>query len=611
MWYETWARYSNIGILVVLAFVLPLPPQVGGVLVALSFGIALFPMSISLARSGTSVQFFRATLFGVPFFLAACISMFFAGVSLGALFGIGFQWGTIGSAALFALAIGSGAFADSAGKMLFLYGIEAVGIVCVLAGVLLFAGILDPALLSTYWHGITLALGASIIVGAVLCDIETKLPRRILHAIVAACSVVAMQLFFDSAIAVVVLAVTAVYAGQRLIRTRLQVSFLPIAAGAVVAVIGLAILLGIRAPLLPLEGNVRPSLSASEHVIGSAFRDSLSNTLIGLGPMSFAQGWNLYRSASVNTSSRWDYTPATSYSTFAALPVEFGLVGLLLFFMFPAVLVWRNMRRIEMPDTEDVQKWDEPLAMLSIYCFAVAFVYPVGPQVLLAGMVSLVASSRFFPPPGNAKSYTNSCKATFCVAAAVCACIVGLTLIRVSGHQILAEWNHLRGTVLIAGSSGQGLIALDRAARLWGAPPYLHDASEAYATEAVTLRQNGGAIAAENVQRYAARAQELAVAADIGSKDFDSTLYNAALHIQFAEKGIVGLEDAAENSVLGSLDKAGTLAPTRPDAQYWRARLALVQGDTTAAKEALDKALELKADYKDAVELLNSLAAEQ
>src|SRR3989338_4556572 len=139
--------------------------------------------------------------------------------------------------------------------------------------------------------------------------------------------------------------------------------------------------------VLPVSSlEVRPGLSATMDVIGSARGNSLKNMLVGTGPSTFGPGWLAYKPAEVNQTPFWNLDFNVGYSVLAT---AFGTVGLLgalawlipLFLLIAAVV--RAARVASLSREERVVA--TLLALGSLFLLATVVLYVPSQNIIILG----------------------------------------------------------------------------------------------------------------------------------------------------------------------------------------------------------------------------------
>lgn len=575
-----------------------------GILSAATLGIAyiLAGTTLLFGFEGHKKPFLLSSLLGVPLLMVGIVSAFSTHslVTFTSFFGQGFEFGSLGSFVLIASTIALCVYTLRNVATAFLAVISLVSAVVSLCAIFLWLGVSLFAPLTTLGTQLPFFLCAAALTTALLFD--SRQPYRFTYAVVSALSFVGFFIFFNPVPAYVgigVVLVNIVYSFRA--ERRLSVATFPYATAAVGVALFLSSVFGSHAPQVAVPLDIRPSLLATEYIIGPEYLSSIRTALLGTGPDSLSYAWNLYRPVEFNAGSRWNVTPDLTFSSAMTLAIEVGILGLCAFLLLPLVVLLRIIS--VNPHRAGVL---EALYTLALFAFGSAILYSVDLPLLLIGAAALGLSFSEGHTEPRAASPGGRSSWIFRLVAAVLIS-TGISFALIASLQGGAAHYATQGQTMLDKNNPDGASVLfDRAGTLWPAAPYLRGASISYARKLFGRLEVGGALASDPV---AARAEadtavmlaERATAAD--ARDFGLWLYKGSLYtslIQFE------YPDSKENART-SLGRAGLIAPKRPDVLYMRALLELALGNPQLAREDVQKALKLKSDYGDALELLQAL----
>ncbi len=605
--------------MLVVALFLPMP--FAGSLVAIGAATFLLLMSVSFLKNNNPMAVLIAMSAAMPLVLLAVVSFVVSGYSLRAFLGNGFEWGTLGSFFLLALSLGVG-----------VYGARTLG------RILMPSLVLCVVFLGTYismsWMGmiqaieltsvVSFAVALTTFVSALYSDYSVIIWKSVLYAVASVVSFVIFVLLFSREAALASLCASLLVVGyawrNRALSGR---SILPLTSIFAILLVGL-LSFGFLKSIVPISDETRPSIINNTQVIGIAYDSSFAITFVGIGPNSFPFAWNRYRAETFNKSNFWNFTPQRSYSSLIQLPLETGLLGVL-FFALLFINVLKRPMYVKQPtnlvDTDLVGS--ASLLGVAVFCLAAAALYPVGTAYLFLAGVAFAAYSIRRYSLGECIQSLSVSRRILGIAIAVLLVCVGVYVAQIAGRQIIAAYNHSQGVALAtSGDYDKAVKYLSKAAKAWSSAEYNHDASVAYVSKANALLKNNGGFSTTGVIQYDfSRAQELAgyaIAAE--SKDFEAWLYRANLNIQLAQAGIEGSLDSIwapyeKNVPKGVEEKTAReaivvmkqLSPSRPDPYYLDARLSMIHSDYIGARALLERALELKPNYMEALEALKSL----
>lgn len=575
-----------------------------GATIAICFGVGLLASALWYLRDTAAQELLPPLVVVLPGALCIFIAVFsliLSGVPLGVQLGAGFEMGTLGSYALFVIAslIGAAVCIRRASLMLILLEVASVVGTFVVIGVWL--KLLPSVLLSFADFQLGLFFCAIALMAAVLFDITVSSWPRLWHVAVALLSVTgALLLFVPEMVFLVVGAALLygifVYMPEALRARRARV---PLAALAIILVIVFAFLFGYRnTSISHITPSVRPSLRATQIVVGAAYAQSLPTALLGTGPASFSNAWNAYRPTEFNSTPLWNATPTTGYSTILTEALEVGLLGFAAIFLLPLVLLVWQVRKNFLDARSVGTAPAHGMLLLTLWCALLS--YPTTTMLFvlwgltIGGVIACSTSRRAVGKSAATHTY---------VAALA---LVGALCLGIGGLQLWAAWYDWQGLQSEKKSLPEAVVKVERAARIWGG-------TTLYQKHLAVLSTRSGALisqkrplpaAAESMGdefNRASTAIDIAVSRD--PENIESLILKLTVYLTWAELGVESAASRAEETIPSLL---GVRTP-RPDVFYLIARLRLVEGNREAAREALVQALRLKSDYKEAQDALRAI----
>lgn len=573
---------------------------------ALGIAIALTVIGTLLILEGSVLPLVRIRLVqwaGIPLLAAAAVSLLWNHGGSAAVFGANTETRTLGMYALFTVAIFIGAFATRQSARVFIYCIEASGVLLSFVGIAAVVGVLPTTLLTESWVGIGSVLCLAALVAALESDSEKRLRYRILHGTIAAFTWVGALCLFVSGAACIAAGFALGCACFRIIqRPSISIVFVPIASILLALAFALPPILGMRMPLAEVQPAVRPSFFLSGLIVGPFYADSPANAFVGSGPATFPETWNQYRAIELNASSLWDYTPESADSELMTLAVELGLIGLAALLIIPYT-IWRRYRM--RPTIEHEAAAPDAMVIVPLFFLALACAYPFTvPLYLLLGLSLGVALGGSDVALSRAEK-----RAERYVAFAIALCMVGAgvgTFAITRVQAIGAHRAHKAESLLARGDLSPGIDLLERAIAAWRAPEYLQRLALAYAQRAARAASEAPAEAGL-IQQDLDRALAFADGAvDLQPRSFNTWVFRGSLYLALSE---LGVDETAEKA-LESFKSAQLFAPTRPDVPYFIARSYRALGEPSEAQAALLRALELKPDHEDSLKLKALLEAQ-
>ena len=581
--------------------------QQQGILVAVAFGIACCLIA-AMYILGENISFHPAALLGVPLLIIAAVSNIQTPGFIQSVFGNGFELGTVGSFALFAGAVAFGVLGRRATVRVFLTAFVGAGAFASLGAVLLRLGfdVLEP--FGELWLYTSFMFCSAALVAAILIDAERNAWYRISYAAALLSLLAGVAVFFDPTIAGIGIGVLAAFVVATFtIGKTSDYSRAPLAAICMMLTLAAFLAFGLSAPPITGTGNAYPSLLATEFIIEPVYTDSLKNVLIGAGPNSFSYAWGMYRPQEVNMTPLWNYGPTSSYSTAVTFTVTLGLLGLFALFLCPIVLIGTIFSQTDEKLREHIITADRggfgASFVLSLFLFISMFWYPVEVVALAVAGLSSGFSARFLfaaaPSSGKVSSWLRYVIVLGLIG-------VGGTFLWVSVRQFAGAWYHSRALSTLnadAQEAARAAALFEGAARMWPTSVYERDGSRAAFLEGLAIAYES----TKDIEAIRARVDTALRLADksvrTNPRDFDAWLSRAFLYTQLVPDGP---ESSAQNA-RESLERAGALAPTRPDVPYMQAVLEVRLGNAVKAREYLEQSIKLKPDYKDALELLQAL----
>lgn len=577
-----------------------------GIFFAAALGIAYVLTGIALAvglqRYEETIRFSIGSLLGVPLVVAGVASVFNAQdhFTLVGFFGQEFEFGSLGSFILIALTIALCTYATRNAASVFLMVFSVVAATVALCAILLWLGVSLLAPLATLGVGMSFFLCAAMLAAAALFD--SRQPYWIAYGAISVVSFAGFILLFNSAAAFVGIGVGIAYvlysfrSGEGL-----SLGTFPFATAAVGAVLLFSIVLGFDRPRIELPVDIRPSILATEYIIGPHYLGSPRAALLGTGPDSLSYAWNFYRPSQFNVGSWWEMTPDSAFSTAITLAIEIGILGLCSFLLLPATVLFRVVSA--RPHRSGIS---EVFYMLVLFAFGSAFFYSVDISLLLIGAAALgfsFSGESQLRPTGLSKAGVRR----IIIYIAILLVCVGITLVSVASLQKRASDYAAQGqAALDENSADDASLLFDRAISLWPTASYVRGASISYARKLFRRLESGGALHSGPVaaRAEADRAVMLAErATTIDARNYSLWLYKGSLYTSLIQFEYPDSKESAR----ASLRRAELIAPKRPDVLYMMALLDVAVGDLQSARENVQKTLTLKPDYPDALKLLRNL----
>lgn len=449
-------------------------------------------------------------------------------------------------------------------------------------------GFVPVASLATEWESVAFLLAGACSIAILAASVSPD-PQRIWHIALALLS--GFGIVILSLPAVMLAFELGVFAALLIAWRWRDARAIPlIVAGLLIAAVYLS---GVRAPLIPVEGTLRPSYSASSYLMTPLYFDDLHSMIFGTGIGSYGSMWNRNRPEVLNDSARWTDTPGTAVSTGMTLALEGGLLSIGAIILVFAVALGGVVSSAREEDTRHRAIASGALILIAgVACFS--FVLSA-PSFLLAMLVCGLAAS----PLGSSMLHLRSTQwrrvalGTFLL----CCVLVSLWLaVRLVFATQAESAGYARGR---AGAIQEAATLFNRAAGLWPTEIRYETAARTYAELVLSGESASTTADTELAKLYARRASVFA------PRSFDAQLEYGSIFTSLAQRG----DTSAITEARQALQVAHWIGPTRPDPLYIEAELDLLAGDAAAAHDALTEALRLKADYAEAQALLSSISA--
>jgi len=361
--------------------------------------------------------------------------------------------------------------------------------------------------------------------------------------------------------------------------------------------------------------EVRPSWSATLDIMKQSVKE---DPILGIGPNRFSYAWALYKPSPVNDTLFWNADFEQGIGTIPSFVVTVGVLGALLWILFLASFIRIGMRAVFVPRSE----MGTPTLLFgsflsAVYLFLAMFLYvPSAALVILAflfGGVTLGIIARENPAHDRQYVFSDNPRIGFISVLA----LVVVLILSIVGIYTLSQ--RFIGTAYV-GSATQSFAAGDiiateeKLSRAYALFP--HDSVARTQTEvAIVQIRNVLADTIGDDEVIRTRFQNtLSNALSLGKNAlaYDEKNYLNWVALGRVYEAIVPLNvDGAYENARAAYEKAETLNPKSPAMSLLRARLEVAHGDLRAAREYLEKAIEVKGNYTEAIFALSQLEAQE
>lgn len=354
--------------------------------------------------------------------------------------------------------------------------------------------------------------------------------------------------------------------------------------------------------------EVRPSMTASLDIVRNVWSSEL---LTGVGPNRYADAWRVHKSEAINQTIFWNSNFNTGHSFMMTQAVENGLLGVIAWLAFFALLIVSGVRTFLLT-TVPYKDTAYTLALVSfivgLFVWVSTFFVNIGVPVFLLGLActGLYIGLSFAIRPRQlfSLSLVNNQKLSFVVVATLV-----LTI-------IVVVWFLQQMTEQLSASTAQNRILSQSDVTVEEISQALSEVFTTYQNDTTAradallhIARMQQLISVENPtaeQQQAFQQSSVAainssnVAARIDPTNPDNWYTQARAYILLARAEVEGASERAQ----AAIDQLKQLDPKSPQPDYLAAELAVIASDAQAARAAATAAIQKKRDYTPALTLL-------
>ena len=363
-------------------------------------------------------------------------------------------------------------------------------------------------------------------------------------------------------------------------------------------------------PFISSFQEIRPSFRATMHAGLRLYDDSVSHALFGVGANRFSDVWALHRPPQINNSDLWRTDMMVGYgfipSTAIVLGVPFTLLLIILGVLgLGAVFEHRHLAL----ERRELLYLTGPI----LFFFFWLFVYVPHITVIVIGSLffGCVYGSLMAPCKRGSDQLTpfeNVSRVVLSLG------LVGIVIIF-----IWFSYTHLFALreakkaldVRIANEKNYSIQSDYLLSSISRAPIFdtLHSLIFLYEVEARTIIGRNPNSLSESEKMRASDIAGSAVATGNLLESIEPENYQSHIASGVARTiaGLLTADQAHINNALGSFDKARLLAPSHPLPYFMKAQTRFFLGDRDRAMEDIERALHLKPNYQEAIELKKQL----
>ncbi len=358
--------------------------------------------------------------------------------------------------------------------------------------------------------------------------------------------------------------------------------------------------------------EVRPSWGLTIDIAQNTFEDDL---ILGAGPNRFSNQWSLFKPVEINNTIFWNTDFNFGIGMIPTFALNTGLLGILAWSIFLLSFLYLGIRSIcTLKENTNNNYLIISIFLLSLYSWIVTFFYV--PNIVgfvysffLTGVFIAVAT-RMGIIKNYSFSFLNDPRISFVsVLALILLIIATISGVYMFAERYFATHKFSNGiTAFGVGNVEEAELNISRAADMIKSDEYYRALSE------IKIQKIGQVITQkENVGQDVIRAQFQSALGDAISSarnavEIDKTDYLNWLSLGKVYDAIVplGIDGAYENAFSAYMN-AVSLNPNSPFLQLTLARLELAKQNTSKAREYINKAIELKQNYTNAIFLLAQL----
>jgi hypothetical protein len=343
--------------------------------------------------------------------------------------------------------------------------------------------------------------------------------------------------------------------------------------------------------------DIRPSLSATMHVLGTTLRH---DPVLGSGEGRFGEVWNLHHSLGINQTQFWNNSFDSGYSLFTTIITTGGVaVGVsILGIIILSLVLGVRLFSYQFPDRFSrfiaVSAFIMFVAFVGLFLFSSPGIVLIVFGFLYLGVL-LGVSSLVGKIPVSTFNYLRDPRLSFfAILLIVVATMGGFTAAYFSGNRFASVMLYNRAITATTPESIQS--RLDRSLSLSQNDVYWRTRA-AFFVQQFSVAASGTSPDKTLLQNNFSQAEQSARAAVA----WDGTNANNWLILSQVYQLVASADTAdAYDAAKAAADQAQTLNPSNPFFALNQAHVALTKKDTTAALASIARAIELKADYLDA-----------
>ncbi len=354
--------------------------------------------------------------------------------------------------------------------------------------------------------------------------------------------------------------------------------------------------------------DIRPSFDATTHVMRASL---LQDPVFGAGAGRYGDVWNLFHPVAVNQTMFWNTSFDSGFSYVWSLATTNGIIVALLLLVAVILAIVQGFKLFNYQYPDRFSRFIAVTALIMLIAF-LTLILLASPGIvligygfmylgLLVGVSTLVGKTKL-----KTLNYLRDPRLSFfAILLLVVAAMVGFSSVYFAGNRFASVVAYNRAIIASDFPTAERRInnALSYSANdiFWRTRAALYTSQ--FATEAAKENADKGLL-----QTYFTQAEQSAQAAVAWDRNNAGNWLTLSQVYRLIASG--ESEEAYKNAIAAG-QEAKTRNPNNPAYQLNLAQIALARGDVTAANQAIDAALALKADYLDAFVLRAQIKAAQ
>lgn len=357
--------------------------------------------------------------------------------------------------------------------------------------------------------------------------------------------------------------------------------------------------------------EISPSFGATMSVTKAAL---MKDPILGIGPNRFGDIWSMYKPIGINSTQFWDTRFDFGSGLLPTLVSTTGVLGILSLLVFLFIYILTGVTSLFLTFKNSSNQIMPLFFLMSLYLLVAAFFYPVGMVLfsltfaIIGIFVSLFNANI---PQGEIEiAFSSSPKKSLISLLLLVAMMIVSFVFGFKYVERLASVSYF-SKALNAENIDSAVVGIGNANLLYQNDLYLRSYSQAYLLKLNSLLSKGSALTEEEKASLQGNLDQALRGAN------SAILYNKENYQNFTMSGSV-FNMLTSLGVEGSFDKAidaykqaSLLNPLNPGIQLALARTSFTTNKIKEAKEYANRALELKADYVDALVMLSQIAKKE